>query len=277
VLGDGSGGGGVLVLHPVKPEKAEGVMKRFFFWLAVLLLGAELAGCGLMEARVKSPVSGQQVTADELVAEAERERDRLEREAKAELDAKEAELRRLAKEAKVRALEIKAGAQQNVAAAESELAALELETGAQVDQVVADVARFRNDLDVRLASLEGQVNSGIDLINKRRQEAAGIFNFIAGNPIVAGAAGSAGIDLAALGTLILGGGGVVAAWRTRRSADRTIEAERKAAEAKRVELENYADQMYDESADKTARMHRDITQQVTNDLLRLLTKPPSIT
>lgn len=221
------------------------------FMLAALVVGVFTPGCGLFEPKVVSPVTGNEVTYPQLIAEANKARDEQERKAAKEIADKEAELRRVAAEAKVRAMQIKQDAQNSASVAETQLAVLEVETGARLEQATAEVRQIRDSIDSYVAALESNVNDAITEINRKKEQGAGILKFIGDNPVVRGAGASVGLDTGEIaGGLggLLGLGGLAAAWRS----------------GKKRETE------WDESAEKTKTLILDTQQRAQMDMLRLM-------
>jgi septum formation inhibitor MinC len=106
-------------------------------------------------------------------------------------------------------------------AAEAEIEAEQIQDTLDV-QVSSAERNFSNTteaLDAELESLEAKTNSALGEIERKRQQYAGVFNVLSKIPVVSQAAASAGLDLGGIGTLVLGGGGLLA-WQAKRGRQR---------------------------------------------------------
>lgn len=201
---------------------------------ACLGLGV-LAGC---EQTVQSPISGQQVTADQLVREADAQAKKLEREAADKAETATQRIEAAKYQARTRIREIEGNVEQTAAEASRIIAGVQDELGVQVAEAQTDFTRAVDRLKAETADLETTTTAALQAIEAKRQRVAGVFDFVSRIPVVGQAAASAGLDLGGLGALVLGGGGALA-WQARRGrklADQAWDdAKKEAAEAKERE------------------------------------------
>lgn len=201
-------------------------------WVMVAVM---MGGC---EQTVQSPISGQQVTADQLVREADAEARKLEREAadKAETAKKRIEAAKF--EARSRIREIRGNVEATAAESARVIESVQDELGVRVAEAETDFGAAVSRLEAETADLEARTTGALQAIEAKRQRVAGLFDVVKNIPVVGQAAASAGLDLGGLGALVLGGGGALA-WQARRGrklADQAWDdAKKEAAEAKERE------------------------------------------
>ena len=180
-----------------------------------LFLLLALVGC---QQTVPSPFSGQDVTAEQLVREADAEARKLEREAteKAEVARKRIEAAKY--EARSRIREIRANVETTAAEAARVTESVQDELGVKVAEAEQDFSAAVARLEADTADLEARTNSALSEIEAKRSKFAAAFGLVSKIPVVGQAAASVGIDPTAIGALLFGGGAL--AWQSRRAKRR---------------------------------------------------------
>jgi len=168
---------------------------------------------------VPSPFTGQDVTAEQLVREADEQARKKEREAEEKAETARKRIEAAKFEARSRIREIRSNVEQTAAESSRVIEAVQDELGVKVAEAEADFTAAVSRLEADTAELEAKTNAALGEIEAKRQRALGLLNFAKNIPIVGQAAASAGIDLGGLGALVLGGGGALA-WQARRSRKR---------------------------------------------------------
>lgn len=219
---------------------------------------AMMAGC---EPRVTSPISGAEVTGQELVLEAQREEKRIAREFEAKAEAADKAMREAKKRALVRANAIAANVDQSKAEADRLLAELRITTEADISGAEADLDRAKATFADAVASLETDTNEALAAAEKKRQQALGAFTMLSNIPVVGQAAASVGIDPAAIGTLLFGGGAL--AYQARRGSKRRDEAYDEGYEKAKTE------------AEEARKREHDAWEEAQTKMLLLHAKPPT--
>lgn len=229
-----------------------------FAAVCVLLPLAMLTGC---EPKVMSPISGAEVTGPELIAEAQREEKRVAREFEEKASAADKAMRDAKRKALVRANAIAANVDQSKAEADRLLAELRITTEADISGAEADLDRAKASFADAVAALETDTNAALAEAERKKQAALGAFTLLSKIPVVGQAAASVGVDPAAIGTLLFGGGAL--AYQARRGGKRRDEAyDEGYAQAKR------------EAEDSRKREH-DAWEEAQSKMLLLHTAPPS--
>ncbi|NBW16277.1 MAG: hypothetical protein EBR82_50685 [Caulobacteraceae bacterium] len=186
---------------------------------------------------VPSPFSGQDVTAEQLVREADAEARKLEREAEEKAATAEKRIKAAQAQARARIREIRGNVEQTAAESARIVEGVQDELGVQVAEAETDFTQAVNRLESETADLEATTTNALAAIEAKRQRALGVLNFAKNIPIVGQAAASAGVDINGLGALLFGGASVgTIAYQVRRGrklADASWEdAKKEAAEAK---------------------------------------------
>jgi hypothetical protein len=224
----------------------------------IVLPVAMLAGC---EPRVTSPISGAELTGPELVLEAQREEKRIAREFEAKAEAADKAMRDARRKALTRANAIAANVDQSKAEADRLLAELKINTEADLSGAEADLERAKASFADAIAGLEADTTEALAVAEKKRQQALGAFKFISDIPVVGQAAASVGIDPAAIGTLLFGGGAL--AYQARRGSRRRDEAYDDGFKAAK------------DQADEACKREHDAWEEAQSKLLLLHTPPPT--
>lgn len=221
---------------------------------AVMMLGSVFLFCllamGGCQPTVKSPISGQEVTADQLVREADAEAKRLEREAEAKAELARKRIEAAKYEARSRIREIRGNVEATAAESARVIESVQDELGVKVAEAEGDFNAAIARLEIDTAALEDVTSSALADIEAKRQKALGVLNLVKNIPVVGQAASSAGIDLGGLGAILLGGGSVgTIAYQVRRGrklADQAWEdAKKEAADAKAREDKAWEDAQAD--------------------------------
>jgi len=212
------------------------------------------AGC---QQTVPSPFTGQDVTADQLVREADAEARKLEREAEEKAATAEKRIKTAQAQARARIREIRGNVEATAAESARIIEGVQDELGVKVAEAETDFTQAVNRLESETADLEATTTAALAAIEAKRQRALGVLNFAKNIPIVGQAAASAGIDLGGLGALVLGGGGALA-WQARRG--------RKLADASWDEATR--------AAEDNAKARDKAYDEAQADLLKLLTTLP---
>lgn len=216
-----------------------------------------LTGC---EPRVTSPISGAEVTGQELVAEARREEKRIAREFEEKADAADKAMREAKRKALTRANAIAANVDQSKAEADRLLAELKINTEADISGAEADLDRAKAAFADAVAGLEEDTTAALAEAERKRQQALGAFKFISDIPVVGQAAASVGIDPAAIGTILFGGGAL--AYQARRGSKRRDEAYEEGFAAAKAQ------------ADESRKREHDAWEEAQTKLLLLNAPPP---
>lgn len=230
--------------------------------LACLLMAAlvMLTGC---EPRVTSPISGAEVTGQELVLEARREEKRIAREFEEKAEAADKAMREATRKALTRANAIAANVDQNKAEADRLLAELKINTDADLSGATADLDRAKAAFADAVAALEEDTTAALAEAERKRQQALGAFKFISDIPVVGQAAASVGVNPGTIGTLLFGGGGAgLLAFQARRSSKRRDEAYDEGFAAAKAQLE------------ESRKREHDAWEEAQTKMLLLNTAPP---
>jgi hypothetical protein len=204
---------------------------------ACLMLASLAALCVLAtgcQPTVKSPISNKDVTADQLVREADAKAAKIQEEADARAETARKRLAEAKAEARARLREVAGDVESTVLSAKQTTASIEDDLGEKVTEATFDYEQGLSLLKQRQETLEAQVNGGLEEIERKRQTALGVLSFVKNIPVVGQGLNAAGLgDITPIATLLLGGG--VAAWSNRRSQRKQDEAwdesERKARTA----------------------------------------------
>lgn len=215
-----------------------------------------LAGCDAFESKTLSPLSGQLLTAPQLLAEGQAEQRRLEAErAKALSDARR----------KVRDIE----ATQGIDA---------LKAKAAVSDALAEAEVRAGEIDTALASIGPIYERALEDIERLdKQKAAGL-DLVLNNPFVKSAAASVGVDTGGLGAILGTGAGAWAltAWRGRKGREEALSAGKAQRDAMRAEYESKINAAWDDGH-KAAHAERDRADAAFDEAesraLRLLATP----
>ncbi len=227
------------------------------FFMLVSMSGLILVLCVGCQQTVPSPFSGQDVTAEQLVREADAEARKLEREAEEKAATAEKRIKAAQAQARARIREIRGNVEQTAAESARIVEGVQDELGVKVAEAETDFNAALSRLEADTADLEATTTNALAAIEAKRQRALGVLNFAKNIPIVGQAAASAGIDLGGLGALVLGGGGALA-WQARRG--------RKLADASWDEATK--------AAEDNAKARDVAYDQAQADLLKLLTTLP---
>lgn len=174
-----------------------------------------LAGCEWMQPRVTSPVSGKDVTAAELLQEAEGRQADLERERQAKLDDAAAKLRKAKADAQLAIERIRSEQTISAAQAQQQVSEVVVKSQGAIDQADADAKSAQADFERSIATLESRVQASLDVISRQQQAVTGIAGMLKSVPVVGQAINSAGIDPITLAGLVFGGGGLTWAARAK--------------------------------------------------------------
>lgn len=187
-------------------------------FLAVMLVG--VVGC---QPKVVSPITGKEVTAEQLVVEADKKSAALEREAAEAAATAAKRIKDAQREAKARFREIEGSVETTVADARRVKESIAEELEVKVDEAEFDFRSSVALLEDNAADLDASVNAGLAEIEAKRAQMMGIFSFVKNIPVVGQGLGAAGLgDLTPIATLLLGGG--VASWSARRGKDKEDKA-----------------------------------------------------
>lgn len=231
--------------HPAARAGVAMVMFGTIFLICLLAM----AGC---QPKVESPISGKEVTPDQLVSEAKREEKRLAIEMQEKADAAAAKIRDTQRKALVRANAIAANVDQSKAEADRLLAELRITTEADVSGAVAEIDAAKARFSDAIAALEADTNDALAEAERKRQQAMGILGAIANIPVVGQAAASVGIDPVGIGALIFGGGTLAyQVRRGRKLADQAWEDAKAEANAAR----DREDKIWDEAQKSLLLLH----------------------
>lgn len=226
-------------MMPTAPSSVKSKSLRLIAALFMLtsMSALTLVLCVGCQQTVPSPFSGQDVTAEQLVREADAEAKKLEiaAEEKAEMAKKRIETAKY--QARTRIREIEGNVEQTAAEANRTIAGVQDELGVRVAEAQTDFDSAISRLKSETADLEATTTTALAAIEAKRQRALGVLNFAKNIPIVGQAAASAGVDINGLGALLFGGASVgTIAYQVRRGrklADASWEdAKKEASESK---------------------------------------------
>lgn len=222
---------------------------------------------------VKSPISNKEVTAEQLVREADAKATKLQEEADEKAETARKRLADARAEARARLREVAGDVESTVLSAKQATASIEDDLGEKVAEATFDYEQGVALLKQRQETLEAQVNGGLEEIERKRQTALGVLSFVKNIPVVGQGLSAAGLgDITPIATLLLGGG--VAAWSNRRSQKKQDEAwdesERKAlaaqTELRRVEALSWDQAKAEAMANTQAQLLALMTQLQTTQI-----------
>lgn len=223
------------------------MFKRIASLVGIAAFATLLCGCGLLEPKVTSPVTGKPATGAEIVQQLNQEAEKERKQAELDLAAKAAEIRRAQAEATNAATEIKAQAQITGIEAEKTIAQLGVDSGARIEQATADIAAIRKRLDDRINALQTQGDAALAEVERQRQQNAGLLKFAANFPGAQAIAASAGINFNEIIPYLVGSpvvGGVLLSARNNRKRTENKHAQElaaiKAAHEEKIKTHNKA-------------------------------------
>jgi len=231
-------------------------MRLPFIVFIVVALLACLSGC---EGKIKSPLSGNEVTASELVAE----------EAKADRDAAIAAQKEKARaDARLRAAKLDAERKAIAIAQEADMAAseaarqlkmIELELGSEIEAATKDAASALDLIETAARFREDAVGDALEAIAAKESRISGLVGAVSQIPVVGQALGSVGVDSSLITgglALLLGGGAAsVAAKRSKKREDDAWDEAQRAKESEVAKRDAVWDEAIKARADAD-REHR---------------------
>jgi len=207
-----------------------------------------IAGC---QEATRSPFSGKEVTADQLVAEATAQERLATKKADDARRVAEEKMRAAKRDAEMRALSIVAEADGATTSAKTELAKLRISTEATVAAAIQSARAADDDFAAEMANIETITQGGLEAIEAKRQSKLGVLSFVANNPFVRTAASSVGVDSSGIGGILFPvAAAAVSLWVGRRSGDtkaRVATARADQAEADKRIAQATTDEQWDEA------------------------------